>query len=127
MRLEGQAALVTGGGSGLGAATAEALARAGAKVAILDVDEARAKEVASRIGGIALRCDVTDAAAAEAALAAARDGAWAGARARELRRDRAGGAHRRARRADAARRVRARDPRQPDRQLQHAAPREHAR
>lgn len=73
MRLEGQAAIVTGGGSGLGAATAEALARDGARVAIIDVDEGRAKESASRIGGIALRCDVTDPSAAEAALVAARD------------------------------------------------------
>ena len=72
MRLDGQAAVVTGGGSGLGAATAEALAQAGARVALLDIDAARAATVAARIGGSAHPCDVTDAAAAEAALAAAR-------------------------------------------------------
>jgi NAD(P)-dependent dehydrogenase (short-subunit alcohol dehydrogenase family) len=73
MRLEGQAAVVTGGGSGLGAATAEALAGQGARVAVLDIDAARAEAVASRIGGVARGCDVTDPAQAEAALTAARE------------------------------------------------------
>jgi NAD(P)-dependent dehydrogenase (short-subunit alcohol dehydrogenase family) len=72
MELQGQAALVSGGASGLGAATAEALAKAGAKVAILDRNEAQAREVAERIGGLALACDVAEAASAEAAFAAAR-------------------------------------------------------
>jgi NAD(P)-dependent dehydrogenase (short-subunit alcohol dehydrogenase family) len=72
MELQGQAALVSGGASGLGAATAEALAKAGAKVAILDRNEAQASEVAERIGGLALACDVAEAASAEAAFAAAR-------------------------------------------------------
>jgi NAD(P)-dependent dehydrogenase (short-subunit alcohol dehydrogenase family) len=72
MRIEGHAALVTGGGSGLGAATARALAKAGAKVALLDINEAAAKAVAAEIGGTAVRCDVADAASAEAAVAAAR-------------------------------------------------------
>jgi NAD(P)-dependent dehydrogenase (short-subunit alcohol dehydrogenase family) len=72
MQVKTHAALVTGGGSGLGAATARALSAAGAKVAILDIDEAKAKAVAAEIGGVALRCDVSDAAAAEAAVQAAK-------------------------------------------------------
>ena len=72
MRIDGQPAIVTGGGSGLGAATAEALARAGARVAVLDIDEAAAARVAAAISGTAQRCDVSDAASAEAAVAAAR-------------------------------------------------------
>jgi NAD(P)-dependent dehydrogenase (short-subunit alcohol dehydrogenase family) len=71
MEVAGQAALVTGGGSGLGAATARALAASGAKVAVLDINEAAAKDVAAAIGGIALRCDVAEAASAEAAMAVA--------------------------------------------------------
>ncbi|HUK58550.1 MAG TPA: SDR family NAD(P)-dependent oxidoreductase [Stellaceae bacterium] len=73
MEIAGHAALVTGGASGLGAATARALAKAGAKVGVLDLDEARAQEVAGEIGGLAFRCDVADAASAEAAVAAARE------------------------------------------------------
>ncbi len=73
MELNGQAAMVTGGGSGLGAATAALLARGGCKVALLDINEAAAKAHAASIGGIAVRCDVSDAASAEAAMAAARD------------------------------------------------------
>jgi NAD(P)-dependent dehydrogenase (short-subunit alcohol dehydrogenase family) len=65
MRLEGLGAIVAGGGSGLGAATATALAAAGMKVAVVDREEARAKEVAERIGGVAFALDVTDAAHAE--------------------------------------------------------------
>ncbi len=71
MQLAGLAALVTGGGSGLGAATATRLAAAGCRVAVLDLNAERAQEVAARIGGLALPCDVTDAAAAEAAVQAA--------------------------------------------------------
>jgi NAD(P)-dependent dehydrogenase (short-subunit alcohol dehydrogenase family) len=73
MQIRGVAAIVTGGGSGLGAATARALARAGAKVAVLDLNEAAARAVAGEIGGKALACDVADAGSAEAALAAARE------------------------------------------------------
>ena len=69
----GQAALVTGAASGLGAETAVRLAQAGAKVALLDVNSAAAAALAGRIDGLALRCDVTDAEAAAAALAAARE------------------------------------------------------
>ena len=56
-----QVAVVTGGGSGIGAATAKALARAGAEVAVLDRDLAAAQAVAKSIKGLALACDVTNA------------------------------------------------------------------
>jgi NAD(P)-dependent dehydrogenase (short-subunit alcohol dehydrogenase family) len=69
---KGHAALVTGGGSGLGAATAAKLAAAGAKVALLDVNIDAARAVAAKIGGIAIACDVTDADATADALAQAR-------------------------------------------------------
>jgi len=65
MRLEGLGAIVTGGGSGLGAATAAALAAAGMKVAVVDREEARAREVAHRINGVAFVLDVADGTAAE--------------------------------------------------------------
>lgn len=68
----GHAAIVTGAASGLGAATAERLAEAGAKVALLDINAEAAKPVAARIGGVAIRCDVKDAESATAALAEAR-------------------------------------------------------
>src|SRR5260370_25984596 len=73
MDARGQAVLVTGGGSGLGGATALALAGAGARVAVLDVNEASAREIAAKIGGIAIKCDVTDPAGAAAALGQARE------------------------------------------------------
>jgi NAD(P)-dependent dehydrogenase (short-subunit alcohol dehydrogenase family) len=69
---QGHAALVTGGGSGLGAATAAKLAALGAKVALLDVNVAAARTVADAIGGIAIACDVADADATAAAVAEAR-------------------------------------------------------
>ena len=72
MELNGQAALVTGGGSGLGAATAEALAAAGARVAVADLNAEAAHAVAARIGGLAVPLDVADAASAERGFAAAR-------------------------------------------------------
>jgi len=72
MEIEGQAAVVTGGGSGLGAATARALAEAGARVALLDVNADAARDLARELGGVAVRCDVTDPRAAEEALAEAR-------------------------------------------------------
>ncbi len=71
MQLEGASAIVTGGGSGLGAATAAALAQAGARVTVLDINAAAARDVAARIGGFAQPCDVADAGSAVAALAAA--------------------------------------------------------
>jgi NAD(P)-dependent dehydrogenase (short-subunit alcohol dehydrogenase family) len=69
MQIEGQAAIVTGGGSGLGAQTARALAQRGARVTVLDINEAGAAAVAQEIGGLGLRCDITDPASVEAALA----------------------------------------------------------
>ena len=73
MDCKGHAAIVTGGGSGLGAATGAALAAAGAKVALLDVNLDGAKSVAAKIGGLAVRCDVTDSDGAAAAVKEARD------------------------------------------------------
>ena len=71
MKIEGQAALVTGGGSGLGEAVARELARLGAKVAVLDVNAEGAARVAGEVGGVACRCDITDSASVIAALDAA--------------------------------------------------------
>jgi NAD(P)-dependent dehydrogenase (short-subunit alcohol dehydrogenase family) len=68
MDIAGHAAIVTGGGSGLGAATARMLAQAGAKVAVLDVNAKAAAEVAIDINGIAIACDVTDSGATETAI-----------------------------------------------------------
>jgi NAD(P)-dependent dehydrogenase (short-subunit alcohol dehydrogenase family) len=73
MDVKGHAALVTGGGSGLGAATASALAAAGAKVALLDVNLDAAKAHAAKIGGIAIKCDVSDSDSATAAVKEARE------------------------------------------------------
>ena len=71
MQLKDQAAIVTGGASGLGAATARRLAAQGAKVAVCDLNAKLAETVAAEIGGVAVVCDVSDAASAEAAIAAA--------------------------------------------------------
>jgi NAD(P)-dependent dehydrogenase (short-subunit alcohol dehydrogenase family) len=68
MKMEGQAALVTGGASGLGEATARELARLGAKVAVLDLNAALAEKVAGEIGGIACPCDITNTDSVNAAL-----------------------------------------------------------
>jgi NAD(P)-dependent dehydrogenase (short-subunit alcohol dehydrogenase family) len=75
---KGQVAVITGGASGLGAATAEALAAAGAKVALLDLNEKAAGEIAKKLGGIAVACDVTDEASATNALAKVRETYGAG-------------------------------------------------
>jgi NAD(P)-dependent dehydrogenase (short-subunit alcohol dehydrogenase family) len=72
MTPNGHAALVTGGGSGLGAATAEKLAAAGARVAVLDINGDAARATAARIGALALACDVTDSEATAAAIDEAR-------------------------------------------------------
>ena len=103
MEIKGQAAIVTGGASGLGAATARALAAAGAKVAIADVNEKAAAEVADSIKGVAVACDVADSASGEAAVKKA---AAAHGPARILVNcagSRTGETHRRPRRTDAAR------------------------
>lgn len=71
MKIEGQSALVTGGASGLGEATARELARLGARVAVLDRNLDQARKVAADIGGTAFACDITDTASVEAALSAA--------------------------------------------------------
>ncbi|MEP3046172.1 MAG: SDR family NAD(P)-dependent oxidoreductase [Roseibium sp.] len=68
MLIEGQQVLVTGGASGLGAATARHFAELGAKVAVLDFDIDRARDVAGQIGGVAVKVDVSDECAASAAI-----------------------------------------------------------
>ena len=71
MNVSGQAAIVAGGASGLGAATARVLAAAGAKVAVLDIDKEAAERTAAEVRGVAVECDVTNAGGAEAAIDAA--------------------------------------------------------
>jgi NAD(P)-dependent dehydrogenase (short-subunit alcohol dehydrogenase family) len=78
MNIQGHAALVTGGASGLGEATARELARLGAKVAVLDVNLALAEKVAAEIGeqygngcAVACQCDITSAESVTAALSKA--------------------------------------------------------
>lgn len=73
MNPSGQVAIVTGGGSGLGEATARALAAKGAKVALLDIGIERAEAVAAELGGMAVKCDVSSAETAEAAIAEVAD------------------------------------------------------
>jgi len=72
MDIKGLSAIVTGGGSGMGAETARVLAKAGAKVAVLDVNKAGIETVAKEINGVAIECDVTSEASAMAALEAAK-------------------------------------------------------
>lgn len=71
MELAGKVVVVTGGASGLGAATARAAAAAGAKVVIADVREAEGAALAGEIGGRFVRCDVTSEEEARAVVAAA--------------------------------------------------------
>lgn len=73
MDLQGAIAIITGGGSGLGAATARHFADQGAKVAVLDLNLDAAQTVASEIGGYAVAADVSDEAAVDSALDAACD------------------------------------------------------
>ena len=120
MQLKDQSAIVTGGASGLGAATARRLAAAGARVAVCDLNAKLAETVAAEIGGVAVVCDVSDAASAEAAIVEAAKAHGPGAGAGQLRRHRRRQAGDRPRRPDAARRFRQGDPGQPDRLLQHA-------
>ena len=72
MDIAGHSAVVTGGGSGMGAETARRLARAGAKVTVLDSNAAAAGAVGDEIGGVGIDCDVSDAGAVEAAIDRAR-------------------------------------------------------
>lgn len=71
MNLEGASALVTGGASGIGEAAAEQLAALGARVVIADLNEEKGQAVASRLGGIFARCDVSSEEDGLAAVAAA--------------------------------------------------------
>ena len=66
MNVKGQAAIVTGGASGLGGATASALAAAGAKVAIFDLQDELGAAKAKEIGGLYVKTNVSDAANTEA-------------------------------------------------------------
>jgi short-subunit dehydrogenase len=75
MRLAGAVALVTGGSSGIGAATAGRLAAAGAKVLIAGRDAGRLAAVAGETGAIPLECDLAAPAGPAALAAAARDAA----------------------------------------------------
>ncbi len=73
MDIEGLSAIVTGAGSGLGLATAQALSKAGARVTLLDLDEVRVKNAAAEIGALGIGCDVINSSAVEAALDLAED------------------------------------------------------
>jgi meso-butanediol dehydrogenase/(S,S)-butanediol dehydrogenase/diacetyl reductase len=71
MRFQDRVAVITGAGSGIGAATARLMAREGARVIVVDVDEDLARGVAGEIGGTAIAADVADRAAVEAFVALA--------------------------------------------------------
>ncbi|MDM3975386.1 SDR family NAD(P)-dependent oxidoreductase [Mycobacterium marseillense] len=73
MKLDGRVALVTGGGSGIGRATAQLLAGHGMRVCVVDIDESSAGAVANEINGLGLGCDVSDAQQVDVAFAACRD------------------------------------------------------
>lgn len=76
MRIEGNAALITGAASGMGEATARLLANQGAKISLLDVNEAKINELAAQINASAIACDVTSSESMEqsVALAAEKNG-----------------------------------------------------
>jgi NAD(P)-dependent dehydrogenase (short-subunit alcohol dehydrogenase family) len=71
VEIQGKGAVVVGGASGMGRATATGLAASGARVAVLDQASSQGKEVAEELGGVFVACDVTDFPGAEAALKAA--------------------------------------------------------
>ena len=71
MQLKDVAVLITGGGSGLGAATARAMAAKGAKIGVLDQNKENAEKVAAEVKGVALHADVTDEEQVKAAIAKA--------------------------------------------------------
>ena len=73
MDIAGHCAVVTGGGSGMGAETARRLAASGARVTVLDLDGKAAGAVGEEIGGLGLACDVSDAGGVERAVARARE------------------------------------------------------
>lgn len=73
MKIIETSAIVTGGASGLGAATARALAKAGAKVTILDINKEAAESVGAEIGGLGVECDVRTSEDVQSAIAAARN------------------------------------------------------
>ena len=66
--LEGQVAVVTGGGQGIGEGISQRLAAAGARVAVLDLKEDLARSVAESIGGVGIQCDVSSASSVEKAI-----------------------------------------------------------
>lgn len=68
MHINNLTAVVTGGGSGMGAETARYLAQAGAKVAVLDINLSNVEAVAKEINGLAIQCDVSSAESAMQAL-----------------------------------------------------------
>ncbi len=71
MNLEGSSSIVTGGASGIGEASARQLAAAGSRVVIADLNEEKGQEVASELGGLFVKCDVSSVEDAQAAVAAA--------------------------------------------------------
>ena len=73
MKIEGASAIVTGGASGLGAATARLLAERGMKVVVVDLNEALGNAVASETGGVFRKADVADESQVQAAVDAASD------------------------------------------------------
>lgn len=73
MHIKNCSAIVTGAGSGMGQATARFLKDKGARVALLDLDQSAVESAAAEIGALGLVCDVSEAASAEAAMAAAID------------------------------------------------------
>src|SRR5690606_14445913 len=71
MQITGQGALITGGASGLGLATARRLAAAGAQVTIIDLPSSAGEEIAAELGGVFAPADVTSADQVAAAVASA--------------------------------------------------------